>query len=158
MNTAIRRESSAQGIQASDRDENLKSGLDMLRLSSAVPYALIWTEHKTELRPVRPLRSSDSRGMSPDVFPRLCHSCTAIPNSAGDFIIFGGISKPGEGFKGSEDVILLSTVDMSLTALETTGAKPKVRAAHQAVIAGRVLVVLGGNSDVSYLSFLNLGK
>ncbi|KAG8939627.1 Negative regulator of mitotic exit [Tulasnella sp. 424] len=45
---------------------------------------------------------------------------------------------------------------MSITSLETKGVKPGIRTAHGAVIAGRVLVVFGGQTDDSHLHFLNL--
>ncbi|KAG8935492.1 Negative regulator of mitotic exit [Tulasnella sp. 408] len=107
--------------------------------SPLVPYALTWTEHKLELRPVRSLKRSDDAGMTHDVFPRFGHSCTAIPNSSGEFIVFGGKIPSGKEEISTNDVILMSTSDMSLTSLETNGAKPKPKAGHRAVIAGRVL-------------------
>ncbi|KAG8912778.1 hypothetical protein FRC01_004902 [Tulasnella sp. 417] len=45
---------------------------------------------------------------------------------------------------------------MSLTALETNGAKPDARADHGVVISGRVLISFGGSRTESHLSFLNL--
>ncbi|KIO23172.1 hypothetical protein M407DRAFT_27323 [Tulasnella calospora MUT 4182] len=142
-----------------DTTVNLTSPLhndEIKQAPSFVPYALKWTEHEMELRPVKPLTSSKPPGMTSNVFPRLEHSCTAVPNSAGEFIIFGGKVKPEKEEVMTNDVILLSTTDMSFTGLETNGAKPKVKSGHRAVIAGRVLVIFGGSNGDSYLHFLNL--
>lgn len=136
---------------------NTKSSLNDPYNSSLIPYALKWTEHEMELRPVRPLKSSGKSGKTPSVFPRWGHACTAIPNSAGEYIIFGGKVKPDKEEVWTNDVILLSTVDMSLTSLETSGEKPRVKSSHRTVIAGRVLVVFGGSAD-SFLHFLSLSK
>ncbi|KAG8942530.1 Negative regulator of mitotic exit [Tulasnella sp. 424] len=124
--------------------------------SPFVPYALTWTEHEPELKPVKPLKGSESLGKTKSVFPRWEHSCTAIPNADGEFIIFGGTTTPEKAEVWTNDVILLSTTDMSFTSLETSGANPKAKTGHRAVIAGRVLVVFGGNVDDSYLHFLNI--
>ncbi|KAG8965090.1 Negative regulator of mitotic exit [Tulasnella sp. 408] len=119
------------------------------------PYALNWTEHQIKLRPHRVLKTSEHSIVAGEVFPRWGHSCTAIPNSPGEFIIFGGkITVPKETF--SNQVILLSTNDMSVTNLETCGATPNPKSWHRAVIVGRVLVVFGGNVNDTYLHFLNL--
>ncbi|KAG8935494.1 hypothetical protein FRC00_010949, partial [Tulasnella sp. 408] len=107
--------------------------------ASFIPYALKWSEHEMELKPVKALSSSKPSGMTSIVFPRLEHSCTEIPNSDGEFIIFGGKVKPDKEEVWTNDVILLSTIDMSLTSLETNGAKPKKKSGHRAVIVGRVL-------------------
>ncbi|KAG8920480.1 Negative regulator of mitotic exit, partial [Tulasnella sp. 417] len=146
---------------SSSRDTavNLTSPLhsnEIKQATSFVPYALKWTEHETALRPVTPLTSSKPAGATSSVFPRLEHSCNAIPNTAGDFIIFGGKVKPDKEEVWSNDVILLSITDMSLTSLETNGAKPRTKSGHRAVIAGRVLVIFGGSNGDSYLHFLNL--
>lgn len=126
--------------------------------SSCAPYALTWSEYGMELRPARPLNSSKPQGVTSGVFPRWEHSCTAIPSSTGEFIIFGGKAKPDKEEVWTNDVILLSTNDMSLTSLETSGAKPKARTGHRTVLAGRAVVVFGGNKDDSYLHFLSLGN
>ncbi|KAG8938823.1 Negative regulator of mitotic exit [Tulasnella sp. 424] len=118
-----------------------------------VPRALTWTEH--DLR--ESFTSDDSMGdANYRAFVRIEQSCTAIPNSDGEFIIFGGMFT-GEGpTTWTNHLSLLSTTDMSLTRLETNGVKPVERTAHGAVIVGRVLVVFGGHASDSHLHFLNL--
>lgn len=156
-NASVERGPSAQGALIFDHGENSRPGLEAPNMSPPVPYALTWTEHEMELRPMRPLKRSDHPVITPDVFPRRTYSCTAIANASGEFIIFGG-EVMLEGKKiSTNDVFLLSTADMSLTGLETDEAKPKVSLGHGAVISGRVLVIFGGSDD-DYLHFLNLGE
>ncbi|KIO21279.1 hypothetical protein M407DRAFT_129608 [Tulasnella calospora MUT 4182] len=155
-NAAFQREPSTQDALTFSRKGNSKFGSDMPDMNTVVPYALTWTEHEMELRPVRSLKSSVEVGMTPSVFPRFGHSCTAIPNSSGEFVIFGGCVLPAKEEIWTNDVILLSTADMSLTSLETNDGKPKATVGHRAVIAGRVLVVFGGGINDNYLHFLNL--
>lgn len=142
-----------------NHDGGHKGGLDISYTSSLVPYALKWTEHKVELKQqTRLLKSSDPPEMTPDVLPRQYHVCMTIPNSSGELIIVGG-KIPSEDGKdvSTDDVILLSTTDMSFTRLETNGERPGTLAGHRAVIAGRVLVLFGGGTG-TFLYLLNLGK
>lgn len=160
-NASIKRGPSAKGNPTLHHGGNTKSDVDASCIKSFVPHGLVkWTEHEVELRPVRPLKISDDPEITPGVFPRLGHSCTAIPDAPGEFIVFGG--RTGRLNQGVEtwtnDVNLLSTKDMSLTHLETYGTKPDPRVSHRAVIAGRVLVIFGGTSFDDYLHFLNLGE
>ncbi|KAG8894068.1 Negative regulator of mitotic exit, partial [Tulasnella sp. 417] len=154
MPTKVESAASELGVPTDYAGANSKPGLDVSQASTVIPYALTWAEHEMELRPVKPLKSSDHPEMTPKVFNRWGHSFTAIPNSSGEFIIFGGIYEEKKSW--TNDVVLLSTNDMSLTALETNGAKPDIRADHGAVISGRVLIVFGGSSVESHLHFLNL--
>ncbi|KAG9048309.1 Negative regulator of mitotic exit, partial [Tulasnella sp. UAMH 9824] len=155
-NAAIKSGHPEQGTRPDDRDVNSKSGLDLRSMSSSVPHALTWTQYTMELRPVMSLKSSGHSAMTSDVFPRNHHSCTGIPNFAGEFIIFGGEIRPLDEKAPTNDVILLSTTDKSLTSLETNGATPTPRSGHRAIISGRVLIVFGGHLDDRYLYFLNL--
>ncbi|KAG8962651.1 Negative regulator of mitotic exit [Tulasnella sp. 425] len=114
--------------------------------------ALTWTEHD-----LRESFTSDFGG-DPNYrcLVRVEQSCTAIPNSDGEFIIFGGMFIGESSNSWTNHLSLLSTTDMSLTRLETNGIKPLGRTAHGAVIVGRVLVVFGGHESDSHLHFLNL--
>ncbi|KAG9012229.1 Negative regulator of mitotic exit [Tulasnella sp. 427] len=126
--------------------------------SSALPYALVWAEHEAKPTATKLLDGSDSAEMTPDVLPRRRHTCSAVPNSDGEYIVFGGSTLPEKSDKELRtcDVALLSTTNMTLTALETTGAKPSPRMGHGAVVLGRVLIIFGGDDASSSLHFLNL--
>lgn len=142
--------SSATGTASS---LNLENG-------SFVPFALYWTEHELDLRPVESLKRSEDPETTQSPFPNLGHSCSPVPDSAGNFIIFGGCQPWSNlsGTLGTNETFLLSLPDRSLTRLETVGDKPAARFCHRAVISGRVLVVFGGTSSDSKLHFLPLGK
>lgn len=142
-------------------------GSKNLQVNFDEPSALRWAEHDLKPKVVKTLRNSNSESgdesLAVDdakryVTHRWDHSCTAIPNSEGGFIIFGGAvlheSEPEE--IRTNDAILLSTQDMSFTILDTNGVQPTPRVGHRAAIAGRVLVVFGGDSNDRYLHFLNL--
>lgn len=143
-----------------DRGGKSGSSFDVSYLSSFVPYALTWTEHELSHRPTpaESLNDATDDEMTPDVFPRLEHSCTEIPGSSGEFIIFGGRLKAATENIWTNDVFLLSTIDMSFMGLVTSGAKPRAKTGHRAVVSGRALVVFGGDYEDSYLNFLTLGK
>lgn len=90
-------------------------------------------------------------------FPLQLHTCSPLQTSKQEFVIFGGRARAAEK-AGDEinDTFLLSTADMSLVRLETSGAAPQERCAHQAAVVGRVLVVFGGTTVDSNLYFLDL--
>lgn len=154
MDASIERGPPAQGNLTLHHGGNSKWDVDASCIKSSVPYGLKWTEHEMDLRPVRSLKISDDPEITPGVFPRLGHSCTAIPDAPGEFIIFGGRTGrfAGDAETWTDDVNLLSTTNMSLTRLETYGTKPD-KGRHRAVLAGRVLVIFGGDN---YLHFLDL--
>ncbi|KAG8938822.1 Negative regulator of mitotic exit [Tulasnella sp. 424] len=161
----------SEGLTVTPR--NTSHSTEQPEVNSNAPYALTWTEHDLELKDVKAQENSGSKSdsnsrdtssnaddpmghMTHGVFPRREHSCTAIPKSDGEFIIFGGRVIDGDQDTWTNDIFLLSTTDWSLSSLETNGVKPEVRAGHGAAIVGRVLVVFGGAVDDSHLHFLNL--
>lgn len=128
---------------------------------SSAPYALEWTKLDLELRPGKASKGSESWGKIRSCFPLHGHSCTPVPNSDGQFIVFGGVSRSIKGSpEWTNETVLLSVPDRSWTRLETKGERPSERACHGAAIAGQVLVIFGDDLDDvdNYLNFLRLGE
>jgi len=107
-----------------------------------------WSQRKLNLNPPATLPRpgvAPPWAPSPSPFPRHGHALPSTATASGELVLFGGLVRE----QARNDIHIISTRELSATALQTTGEIPSPRVGHASALVGSILIVWGGDTNTN---------